>query len=118
MSAEPHGPDDTEFDIVDVDVREWVEAARANPAQYRDRQVTEIVLAAIGLTPDLNANLVLKGGTVMALAFKSNRVVLLCHKFQNLPGLFHCLAQHGHRGSVRANWMAMVRLTVAIEFVT
>lgn len=74
MSDESYGPDDTEFDIVDVDVRKWVEAARANPAQYRDRQVTEIVLAAIGLTPDLNTNLVLKGGTVMALAFKSNRV--------------------------------------------
>lgn len=74
MSDEAHTPDETEFDIVDVDVREWVEAARANPAQYRDRQVTEIVLAAIGLTPSLNTNLVLKGGAVMALAFKSNRV--------------------------------------------
>ena len=79
MSDESYGPDGTEFDIVDVDVRKWVEAARANPAQYRDRQVTEIVLAAIGLTPDLNTNLVLKGGTVMALAFKSNRVKRPAH---------------------------------------
>lgn len=44
---------DTEYDIVDVDVRAWVEAARSNPAQYRDRQVTEIVLTAIGIAPSL-----------------------------------------------------------------
>lgn len=62
------------FDIVDVDVRAWVEAARSDPTRYRDRQVTEIVLAAIGLAPSLKENLVLKGGAVMALAFKSNRV--------------------------------------------
>ncbi len=74
MSDTQNTSDEAEFDIVDVDVRSWVEAARSNPAQYRDRQVTEIVLAAIGLTPNLNTNLVLKGGAVMALAFKSNRV--------------------------------------------
>lgn len=60
--------------IVDVDVRGWVEAARANPDRYRDRQVTEVLLAAIGLTPDLRDTLVLKGGTAMALAFRSDRV--------------------------------------------
>ena len=38
------------------------------------RQVTEIVLAAIGLTPSLNKNLVLEGGALMALVFKRNRV--------------------------------------------
>ena len=74
MSDEENKSDEVEYDIVDVDVRAWVEAARSNPAQYRDRQVTEIVLAAIGLAPNLNTNLVLKGGAVMALAFKSNRV--------------------------------------------
>ena len=74
MSDEEKNSDGVEYDIVDVDVRAWVEAARSNPAQYRDRQVTEIVLAAIGLAPNLNTNLVLKGGAVMALAFKSNRV--------------------------------------------
>lgn len=74
MSDVENKPDEVEYDIVDVDVRAWVEAARSNPAQYRDRQVTEIVLAAIGLAPSLNTNLVLKGGAVMALAFKSNRV--------------------------------------------
>lgn len=74
MSDAEHMADEAEYDIVDVDVRAWVEAARSNPAQYRDRQVTEVVLAAIGLAPSLNTNLVLKGGAVMALAFKSNRV--------------------------------------------
>ena len=65
---------DVEFDIVDVDVRAWVEASRADPTRYRDRQVTEIVLTAIGLAPSLHTNLVLKGGAAMALAFKSTRV--------------------------------------------
>ena len=74
MSDAEHMLEEAECDIVDVDVRIWVEAARSNPAQYRDRQVTEIVLAAIGLAPSLNTNLVLKGGAVMALAFKSSRV--------------------------------------------
>lgn len=74
MSDAKNNSDEVKYNIVDVDVRAWVEAARSNPAQYRDRQVTEIVLAAIGLAPNLNTNLVLKGGAVMALAFKSNRV--------------------------------------------
>lgn len=67
---EPQGP----AEIVDVNIRVWVEAARANPVLYRSRQVTEIVLATIGLTPSLATSLVLKGGTLMALAFKSERV--------------------------------------------
>ena len=71
--ADDHSKD-VEFDIVDVDVRAWVEASRADPTRYRDRQVTEIVLTAIGLAPSLHANLVLKGGAAMALAFKSTRV--------------------------------------------
>lgn len=74
MSEPGTTPDAAEYDIVDVDVRAWVEAARADPTRYRDRQVTEIVLSAIGVAPNLHANLVLKGGAVMALAFKSNRV--------------------------------------------
>ncbi len=73
--SEDRDPKDklAEIDIVDVDVRAWVEAARANPTLYRDRQVTEIVLASIGLAPSLRTTLILKGGILMALAFKSNR---------------------------------------------
>lgn len=74
MSEVEEHQQDVEFDIVDVDVRAWVEAARADSTRYRDRQVTEIVLTAIGLAPSLHANLVLKGGAAMALAFKSIRV--------------------------------------------
>lgn len=74
MSDNAAHAQDSKFDIVDVDVRAWVETARANPTLYRDRQVTEIVLGAIGLAPSLSKTLVLKGGAVMALAFKSNRV--------------------------------------------
>jgi predicted nucleotidyltransferase component of viral defense system len=67
-------PDETiDYGIVDVDVRAWVDAVRADPTQHRDRQVAEIVLAAIGLAPNLKDTLILKGGAAMALAFKSNR---------------------------------------------
>lgn len=46
MSDAQHMLEEAEYGIVDVDVRAWVEAARSNPTQCRDRQVTEIVLAA------------------------------------------------------------------------
>ena len=74
MSEIDEMPERGQTEIVDVDVRAWVEAARPNPARYRDRQVTEVVLAAIGVAPNLKQALVLKGGAVMALAFKSDRV--------------------------------------------
>lgn len=69
-------PDDEgrELEVVEVDIRSWVEAAAANPVLHRDRQVTEIVLASIGLAPTLKTSLVLKGGAAMALAFDSKRV--------------------------------------------
>ena len=63
--------DDAAIDTVDVDLRVWVEAARADPILLRDRQVTEVVLTAIGLSPDLQGALILKGGTLMAIAFNS-----------------------------------------------
>ncbi len=74
MSEIDEAPGDERTEIVDVDVRAWVEAAKADAVRYRDRQVTEIVLAAIGIAPNLKQALVLKGGAVMALAFKSERV--------------------------------------------
>jgi len=67
-------PDETiDYGVVDVDVRAWVDAARTDPTQHRDRQVAEIVLAAIGLAPSLKDTLILKGGAAMALAFNSIR---------------------------------------------
>lgn len=74
MSEDDLQSHEAAFNIVDVDIRAWVETAKADPTLYRDRQVTEIVLASIGLAPTLSKTLVLKGGTAMALAFKSNRV--------------------------------------------
>ncbi|GHC41490.1 hypothetical protein GCM10007291_49290 [Gemmobacter nanjingensis] len=76
-NMESHSSDDitsdTVVDKVGVDLRVWVEAARANPTLHRDRQVTEVVLNAIGLSPDLKKALILKGGTLMAIAFSSPR---------------------------------------------
>lgn len=65
---------DDDVEYVDVDVRSWVETARADPVRYRDRQITEIVLTTIGFAPSLKDALVLKGGTLMALAFESERL--------------------------------------------
>ncbi len=65
---------DTPADIVQIDLRRWVEAAANNPILHRDRQVTEILLAAIGMSGNLKDTLILKGGTLMALAFASDRV--------------------------------------------
>lgn len=57
----------------DVALKHWVEQARADPERYRDRQVIEILLHAIGITQELKATLLLKGGTLMSLAFGSTR---------------------------------------------
>jgi len=71
--SDPPLPSNTPVETVDVDIRAWVERARADPQLFRDRQVTEIVLAAIGLSPSLHQSLILKGGTLMAIAFGSRR---------------------------------------------
>jgi len=62
-----------EIEIVHIDLPAWVEAARANPVLFAQRQATEVVLTAIGLSKLLSEALVLKGGALMALAFKSDR---------------------------------------------
>ncbi|MBK5956689.1 hypothetical protein CCR97_00355 [Rhodoplanes elegans] len=56
-----------------VTISEWVEQVRADPVRYLERQVTEILLHAIGITPVLNESLVLKGGILMSLAHGSRR---------------------------------------------
>ena len=66
--------DSARVEIVEVDIRAWVESASSNPQLYRARQVTEVVLTSIGLAPSLSQTLVLKGGTLMALAFDSRRL--------------------------------------------
>lgn len=58
----------------DIKIREWVGEAKADPVKYRSRQITEILLTAIGITESLKDCLILKGGTLMALGFRSTRV--------------------------------------------
>lgn len=65
---------DQELVPVDVALSSWVNAAAADVSLHRDRQVTQILLTAIGLSDDLCSTLYLKGGALMALAFRSERV--------------------------------------------
>ena len=61
------------IDYAPIDLETWVESAKSNPVLYRQRQATEVVLTAIGLSTTLSEALVFKGGTLMAIAFKSDR---------------------------------------------
>jgi len=56
-----------------VDIEEWVEKARKDPARYLERQATEIVLTAIGDAPELGDKVFLKGGILMGLVYDSPR---------------------------------------------
>lgn len=56
-----------------ADLGEWVEGASSDPVSYRRRQVAHILLRAIAMTPNLKEKLYLKGGILMALAYKSLR---------------------------------------------
>ena len=49
MSEAASGND--QKDVVVVDIASWVERARSDPQAYLERQATEVLLAAIGLTP-------------------------------------------------------------------
>lgn len=60
-------------ETIDIDVNKWVEEARRNPVLFQQRKCTDIVLTAIGLSSNLSEKLILKGGTLMALAFGSER---------------------------------------------
>jgi hypothetical protein len=56
-----------------IDISAWIEKAKRDPIKYRQRQMTEIVLNAIAMTPGLRKGLYLKGGTLMNIAFESPR---------------------------------------------
>lgn len=58
---------------LDLPIDAWIEEVRDDPIAHRDRRVTHILLAAIGFTPDLQKTMILKGGTLMMLAFGSPR---------------------------------------------
>ena len=59
--------------IVNVNVAEWVERARADPVAYQQRQTVEITLNAIARTAPLKVEMFLKGGILMGLAYDSPR---------------------------------------------
>lgn len=56
-----------------LDIATWIQAARASPVEYRRRQVVDIVLNAIAHSGELRDSLLLKGGTLMNLAYQSPR---------------------------------------------
>jgi len=56
-----------------VAISAWVEEAKADAIKYQERQVTEILLHAVGITEALNEALVLKGGVLMSLVHGSYR---------------------------------------------
>lgn len=55
-----------------IDIREWVDKARGTP-HHRERQATEVLLAAIGATSAYRDRLHLKGGLLMGLVHGSPR---------------------------------------------
>jgi len=56
-----------------VPISAWIEEAKPDPIRYMERQATGILLHAIGITPELQRSLVLKGGILMSLVHGSYR---------------------------------------------
>lgn len=56
-----------------IDIRKWVDRAKADKPTYHQRQASEITLNAIAATVPLNERLYLKGGVLMGLAYNSPR---------------------------------------------
>jgi len=56
-----------------VDISEWIEKAKADPAAYLERQVTEIFLAALAMTRPFANEIFLKGGILMGVVYQSPR---------------------------------------------
>jgi len=60
-------------DPVVINIARWVENAREDPLLYLERQATEVVLTSIGMAPELNRKIFLKGGTLMGVMYDSPR---------------------------------------------
>jgi len=56
-----------------VKLSAWVDEAKADAVKHLERQITEILLHAIGITEPLKQALVLKGGVLMSLVHGSYR---------------------------------------------
>lgn len=63
-----------EIITTNIQLSEWVKQAKSDTQVYQDRQAVEVLLTSIGMQDDLQQALFLKGGTLLALAFRSERV--------------------------------------------
>jgi predicted nucleotidyltransferase component of viral defense system len=59
--------------IIEVDITEWVEKAQTSKSLYIERQATDIILNAIGSSPQYGKKIYLKGGILMAVVYHSPR---------------------------------------------
>ncbi|TCP38060.1 nucleotidyl transferase AbiEii/AbiGii toxin family protein [Rhodovulum marinum] len=60
-------------EAVTVDIGEWVERARADPAAYLERQATEVFLSALSMSEPYCEKIFLKGGILMGVVYQSVR---------------------------------------------
>jgi len=63
-----------EYQNYKIDLNSWVQKAKSDPVKYRLRQAMEILLTAVGMARNLRSNMYLKGGTLMAIAYHSERM--------------------------------------------
>jgi hypothetical protein len=56
-----------------VNIFEWVERAKTDPIKYLERQATEVVLVAIGMSVPFSEHIYLKGGILMGVLYGSPR---------------------------------------------
>lgn len=63
----------TEETSYTVDISSWVERARSDPQRYRERQATEVLLAAVSQSGLYGEKLYLKGGVLMGVVYRSPR---------------------------------------------
>jgi hypothetical protein len=60
-------------EVLEVDLRDWSNAASENPQVKRERQATEVFLAALGLTTTCYNKIYLKGGILVGAIYASGR---------------------------------------------
>jgi predicted nucleotidyltransferase component of viral defense system len=56
-----------------VDLEKWVEKARRDSVNHRERQATEVILNAVAAMPDFGGHLFLKGGLLLSIRYDSPR---------------------------------------------
>jgi hypothetical protein len=56
-----------------VDISEWVKRAHPDPFSHLERAATEVVVTAIGMAPEFEKRVFLKGGVLLGIAYESPR---------------------------------------------